>query len=219
MMGAFKTTPAEPLHQLIAILPIHIRLKMLSKTAALTLLTVPHSSQLIQRLGPPWCNADEITNNIPLTPHPTPATPLTRLALLVPQEARRPIKFHLDQRRLPPQNARLRALEAIPRGEDRKRLATLIKQVSTNRHNKTLTLFCQGSKPNDRGGTPTAIAVCLAWQFGKEIGHLTKHIGPNASTADAAYEAIILATNYIRDHPPEADGGPTDIRSTDANVA
>lgn len=24
MMGAFKTTPAEPLHQLIAILPIHI---------------------------------------------------------------------------------------------------------------------------------------------------------------------------------------------------
>ena len=48
MMGAFRTTLAEPLHQLIAILPIHIRLSMLSKMAALTLLTVPHSSQLIQ---------------------------------------------------------------------------------------------------------------------------------------------------------------------------
>ena len=47
IMGAFQTTPAEPLHQLIAILPIHIRLQMLSKTAALTLLTVLHSLQLI----------------------------------------------------------------------------------------------------------------------------------------------------------------------------
>jgi hypothetical protein len=74
--------------RLIAILPIHIRLQMLSKTAALTLLTIPHSSQLIQRLGPPWCSADELDDNIPLTPHPSPNTPLTRLAALVPQEAR-----------------------------------------------------------------------------------------------------------------------------------
>jgi hypothetical protein len=77
MMGAFWTTPAEPLHQLNAILPMHIRLQMLSKTAALTLLTVLHSSQLIQRLGPPWCNAGELDDNNPLTPHPTPSTPLT----------------------------------------------------------------------------------------------------------------------------------------------
>jgi hypothetical protein len=120
-MGAFRTTPAEPLHQLIAILPIHIRLQMLSKMAALTLLTIPHSSQLIQRLGPPWCSAEELDNNIPLTPYPTPNTPLIRLAALVPQEARRPFDYSLDQRvRLPPQNNRLRALEAIPRGEERK---------------------------------------------------------------------------------------------------
>ena len=103
MMGAFRTTPAEPLHQLIAILPIHIRLQMLSKMAALTLLSVPHSSQLIQRLGQPWCEVDELDDNLPLTPHPTPSTPLTRLAALVPQEARRPIKYRIDQRaRLPP---------------------------------------------------------------------------------------------------------------------
>jgi hypothetical protein len=221
MMGAFRTTPAEPLHQLIAILPIHIRLQMLSKTAAFTLLTIPHSSQLIQHLGPPWCSVDEFDDNVPLTPHPTPNTPLTRLAALVPQEARRPVSFQPDQwLRLPPQNDRLRALEAIPRGEDRKRLATQIKQVTANRHNKTLILFCQGSKPNDRDGTPTGVAVCIAWRLGKEIGHETKFLGPNASTSDAAYKAILLATDYIRDHPPNSkEGGPTEIRSTDANVA
>jgi len=57
-MGAFWTTPVELLHQLIAILPIHICLQMLSKTAVLTLLTILHSSQLIQCLGPPWCDTD-----------------------------------------------------------------------------------------------------------------------------------------------------------------
>lgn len=115
-MGAFRTTPAQPHHQLIATLPIHFRLQMLSKTAALTLLTVPHSSQLIQCLGLPWCNADELEDDLPLTPHPTPSTPLTRLAALVPHESRRPVKDHPNQHaRLPPHNNRLHSLEAIPR--------------------------------------------------------------------------------------------------------
>ena len=115
MMGAFRTTPAEPLHQLIVILPIHIRLQMLSKNAALTLLTIPHSSQLIQRLGPPWCNTDELEDDLPLTPHLTPSTPLTRLAALVPHESRRPTSYHPNQHaRLPPYNDQLRALEVIP---------------------------------------------------------------------------------------------------------
>src|ERR1700733_14342799 len=221
MMGAFWTTPAEPLHQLIAILPVHIRLQMLSKTAALTLLTIPHSSQLIQRLGHPWCSIDELDNNIPLTRHPPPNTPLTHLAALAPREARRPVDYSIDRWvRLPPRSDRLRALEIIPCGKDRKRLATQIKEVTSNRRNNTLILFCQGSKPNDREGTPTGVAVCIAWRRGKEIGHKTKCFGPNASTSDAAYEAILLATNYIRDRlPVDEERGLTEIRSTDANVA
>jgi hypothetical protein len=45
-------------------------------------------------------------------------------------------------------------------------------------------------------------------------------LGPNASTADAAYEALLLAAHYIRDHPLSGEGGyRAEIRSTDANVA
>ena len=101
-LGAFRTTAAEPLHQLIAILPIHIRLQMFSTTAALTLLSIPHSSQLIQQLRPPWCDADELNDNIPLTPHPAPSTPLTRLAILVPQEAGQPFNYRPGQRKMLP---------------------------------------------------------------------------------------------------------------------
>jgi hypothetical protein len=64
------------------------------------------------------------------------------------------------------------------------------------------------------------VAVCVAWRLGKEIGHITKCLGPNASTSDAAYEAVLLATNYIRDRlPVDEERGLTEIRSTDANVA
>ena len=44
-------------------------------------------------------------------------------------------------------------------------------------------------------------------------------MGPNTSTADAAYEAITLATSYIRDHLPDGEAsGLAEIRSTDANA-
>jgi hypothetical protein len=52
IMGTFCTTLAEPLHQLCAILPMKLRLQMLSKSAAFSLLSILHSSQLIQWLGP-----------------------------------------------------------------------------------------------------------------------------------------------------------------------
>ena len=93
MMGAFCTAPAEPLHQLGGIQPMHIRLQMLSKTAALSLLSIPPSSQLIQRLGPPWCDPAELREGFPNLPHPTPTTPLTHLARLVPHESRLPANF------------------------------------------------------------------------------------------------------------------------------
>ena len=83
-----------------------------------------------------------------------------------------------------------------------------------------LILFCQGFKLNDQDGNPTGIVVCVAWQLGKEVGHSTKRLGPNASTSDTAYEAIILATNYIWDCLlKDKERGPTEIQLTDFNVA
>ena len=63
-------------------------------------------------------------------------------------------------------------------------------------------------------------SICIAWRLGREVGHLTKSLGLNASTVDTAYEAMLLATNYIHDHPlNNEEGHLAEIRSTDANVA
>ena len=76
-MGAFRTTPAEPLHQLIAILPIHIYLQMLSKTAAFTLLTFYTVCNLSSTLDLCGVGQMSLITTSPLCPthHITPLLP------------------------------------------------------------------------------------------------------------------------------------------------
>ena len=56
----------DSLRRPIAIPPIHIRLQLSSKAAAFTLLTIPNSSQLIQRLGVSWYNMGELKTTSPV---------------------------------------------------------------------------------------------------------------------------------------------------------
>ena len=198
IMGAFRTTPAEPLHQLCAILPMHIRLDMLSKTAALSLLSVPHNSQLIQRLGPPWCNPQDLDDGHVSLPHPTPRTPLTILARLVPPASRKAHDFKLGPwTRLPTPSDRLNTVTDIPRGEARKLRAQEIAQAATTNRADTLYLFCHGASPSNEAGSPIATAACTANYRGKITETLTKTLGPNSSTRDAAFHALSLATALV----------------------
>ena len=52
--GTFRTTPREPLHQLLTIIPMGLCLDMLTQSTALRLYKAPRSSQLLRRLGPAW---------------------------------------------------------------------------------------------------------------------------------------------------------------------
>jgi hypothetical protein len=180
-MGAFRTISTEPLHQPIAILPMHIRLQMLSKPAALSLLVIPHSSQLIQCLGPPvqrggaGCGAPtplriHRSSGSPRLYHPTQDAQSTF--------ARTPGRGTTN---LP----HLRVLSDFPKGEDRKLLAAAIKTTATTPQNNTLLLFCQGCKLCNNNNTPTGMAVCVAWRQGVKhvkIGHSVKCLSAGAMT-------------------------------------
>jgi hypothetical protein len=52
--GAFHMTPREPLHQLLNIFPMDLRLNMLTKNTALWLYKLPRDSQLLIQLGEDW---------------------------------------------------------------------------------------------------------------------------------------------------------------------
>jgi hypothetical protein len=66
--GTFRTTPREPLHQLLNILPMDLRLNMIVQNSALRLYRVPKASQLLKRLGGAWHTPTH--NDIPI-PVPT----------------------------------------------------------------------------------------------------------------------------------------------------
>jgi hypothetical protein len=79
--GAFQSTPMEPLHQLIAIPPIQIRLNHLTTQVASQLLMLPTSSPVLHRLGPPWASVEGSGIPLPyLTQMRQPDTCIRRLS-------------------------------------------------------------------------------------------------------------------------------------------
>ena len=169
---------------------------MLSRTAALSLLSIPHSSQLIQHLGPPWCDPENVAPNPHFRAHAGQHTPLTQLSKLVPPQSCRPEKFKYGPwTHNVITSDRLITNPDVPRGEDRKTRTRDIKREESDGRSSTLLLFCHGASPSDREGTPMATAACAANRRGKTIGILTEALGPYASTRDAAYKSLTLATD------------------------
>ena len=82
----------------------------------------------------------------------------------------------------------------IPCSEARKLCAQEIAQAVTTNHANTLYLFCHGASLSNKVGTPIAIAACTANYRGKITEMLTKTLGLNSSTRDAAFHTLSLAT-------------------------
>ena len=68
ILGTFHTMPQEPLHQLLTIFPMEVRLNMLLQNSALHLYKVPQESQLLRHLE------GECTCQTPVTHHCPPQT-------------------------------------------------------------------------------------------------------------------------------------------------
>lgn len=60
----FRTTPCDPLHQLLNILPMNLWLNMIVQNFMIRLYRVPKASQLLKRLEGAWHTPDP--NDLPL---------------------------------------------------------------------------------------------------------------------------------------------------------
>jgi Reverse transcriptase (RNA-dependent DNA polymerase) len=195
IMGAFCTTPAKPLHQLCGILPMHLRLEMLSKNAALSLLSIPHNSQLIQHLGPPWCNAQHCDKNAPNLPFPPPQTALTHLTGLVPPKSRRAHNYNYGPwvRRLTTSDRLITDTNILHR-EDCKLRAREVAHSAWDCRADILHLFCHRACLTNWDSISISMAACTASYRGRIMEMMTKTLGSNASARDTAFHALGLAT-------------------------
>ena len=84
MSGTFCTTPHEPLHQLLNILPMDLRLTILIQNFMLQLYRAPKGSQLLKRLGGAWHTPTPDNLLLPVQTQNNVSTTLRDLAARVP---------------------------------------------------------------------------------------------------------------------------------------
>ena len=86
MTGMFRSMPQDPLHQLMTVYPMKIRLNLLIQNTALHQYRVPRGSQLLKQLGQEWLPLEHDQTRLP-TPNDISAnTMLQKLALWIPAD-------------------------------------------------------------------------------------------------------------------------------------
>ena len=86
MTGTFCTTPWDPLHQLMTIYPMKIRLNLLIQNTALCLYRVPRGSQLLKQLGQEWLPLEHDQTWLPTPNDISTNTMLQKLTSWIPTD-------------------------------------------------------------------------------------------------------------------------------------
>jgi hypothetical protein len=138
---SFRTAPREPLHQLLNILPMDLRLDKLTQSSALRLYRLPRSSQLLRRLGEGWYQPDPTDPPLPMPNNGRNNTALRTLAARVSSEGPRTDPYLVLPEGVPDWNGRV---EIIPRkgDEDYDRLTEAM--VRACQQGNTINIFCEG---------------------------------------------------------------------------
>jgi hypothetical protein len=198
--GAFRTTPREPLQQLFNILPIDLRLRMLTDNSALRLYRLQSSSQVLLRLGGEW--APNPQESIPTPVRSKAKTALRALAGRVSAKGKR-IEAFPD---LP---------EGAPRWEGRVSIQTPLRREEQVVHTEHLVnqriagmtpqIFMAGTLSNkgrhDDKSIATAAAVLYHQQ--SEWGHTECVLGERLTQTDIEVEALRPALLLLSDFASE----------------
>jgi hypothetical protein len=208
--GSFKTAPREPLHQLLSILPIDLRLDMLTKTYALRLYRLPRASQPLKRLQEPWTEKTDKDLPLPTPQRRSAKTALRWLASRVPARGPRIETYPLTPPNGPNWNDRL---TRHPEGHQ----GTAVLPAGA------VAIYCQGiltSKGSADGRAKGTVAASL--YVGNILwGSVSVNLGETVTKFDAQLAAfrpaLALTDDYLKSHQ---HGGPIYVlNGTKATVA
>jgi hypothetical protein len=196
--GAFRTTPCEPLHQLLTILPMDIRLEMLTQNTALRLYRVSRDSQLLKRLGGDWYTLQPQDTPLPTPNNDGAHTTLRALASRV--SAKGPRVLHFPD--LPPEAPSWGGrVSCLPRqdNQDYPLIAELL--VNQCKEGKAVNIFTTGTYSNKHreDGKQLGAASAVLYHLGRDWKHTEKVFGETVTEADAALRALTPALDVLAD--------------------
>jgi hypothetical protein len=204
--GTFRTTPREPLHQLLNILPIDLRLDMMLQKTAFRLYKAPKESQLLKRLGGAWQSTN--ANNLPL-PAPNRASTKTTLKLLadrVPVNGPRVDPFPDLPPGAPNWNGRVQVLPKQKEWDYEAVTKTLTREC---REGIITNIFCSGVLSNRErpDGKQIGTTSAALYHEGKEKYHMERVLGETVTERDimlrSLHSGLDTLNALLDDHPIE----------------
>jgi hypothetical protein len=197
--GTFRTTPRDPLHQLLTILPMDLRLDMLIKNTARRLYKAPDSSQLLRRLGPQWHTPSPRDFPLPTAARGKLVTTLVSLAARVPPGGPRINPFPDLPAGAPHWDGRL---TLVPKVDDWD--YTLVSEALTNScHQGIATNIYTAavlSNKDREDAKQLGAAAAVLYQEGRESGYEEKVFGEAVTAADLWTRALTPALDSIATH-------------------
>ena len=209
LAGAFRTTPREPLQHLFNILPMDLRLRMLTDNAALRLYRLQRSSQVLLRLGGVW-------SPNPGEPIPTPTwkaakTALRTMANRILARGNQIEAFPELPESAPHWNGKVSVQPPIEWKGQGAHSTFLTKQ---RMEGKTPHIFMTSVLSNKGRHDGISVAVTAATLYYKrtEWGHMECLLGDKLTQADAEIEALRSALALLGDFAKETNyEGPVEM--------
>jgi len=196
--GAFRTAPREPLHQLLSILPMDLRLTMLTQNTALRLYKVSKESQLLRRLGGDWHTPQP--HDLPL---PTPnsegsRTVLRSLAARVPSKGPRTDQFPETPPGAPDWDGRV---TRIPKQKDwdYPRAAEVFSNLC--KEGRTINIYSEGTVSNRHREDDKQVGAASAvlYHQGREWKHTERVLGETVTENDTAICSLTPVLDVLAD--------------------
>ena len=199
MSGTFRTTPREPLHQLLTILPMDLRLNMLTQNTALRLYKAPKNSQLLRRLGPAWHTPTPDDLPLPTPDRPRLVTTLRTLAAKVPPTGPRITPFPTLPQGAPRWGGRV---TLIPRQDDWDYPVISEEMKNACHQGLTTNIYCEAvlSNRNREDGRQLGAAAAMLYHKGRETRHAEKVFGETVTASDVWTRALTPALDAISSH-------------------
>jgi hypothetical protein len=196
--GSFRTAPREPLHQLLSILPMDLRLTMLTQNSALRLYKVSKESQLLRRLGGDWHTPQPHDFPLPTPNNDGAHTALRSLAARVP--AKGP---HLDPFPDLPEGAPTwhGRVKWVPKQEDWDYNQVTVAFTNLCNKGQTINIFSEGtlSNRNREDGKQVGAASAVLYHNGREWKHKERVFGETVTVNDTALRSFIPALDVLTD--------------------
>ena len=197
--GTFRTTPREPLHQLLTILPMDLRLNLLTQNTALRLYRAPSGSQLLRRLGGDWHAPSPTDLPLPAPIRNRATTTLRALAARVPVSGPRIIPFPDLPAGAPSWNGRI---TLIPKQGEQDYTRVSDALVESCNLGLSTNIYCGAiiSNKNRDDGKQLGAVSAILYHKGKEGGHTEQVFGESITEADIWTRALATALDAIALH-------------------